>query len=128
MGGITVSGVKHLEKDVLIQISGLQVGNVIDVPGEKITKGVKKLYGQGLFSDIQISASKLIGDKIYLNIHLQERPRLSDVKYKGTSKSETTKIKEKLKLMKGVQVTDYLVSNTQRIVQNYYKEKGYYNT
>lgn len=128
VAGVSVSGIKHLEKDVLIRISGLHVGSNIDVPGEKITKGVKKLYEQGLFSDIQVTATKLIGKKIYLNIHLQERPRLSRVKYTGASKSETTKIKEKLKLMKGTQVTDFLISNVKRVVQGYYKEKGYFNT
>lgn len=128
LGGVTVTGVKHLESNVLVQISGLRVGSEIEVPGEKITKAIQKLYKQGLFSDIQISATKLIDKKIYLNIYLQERPRLSDVNYNGTSKSETNKLKEKLKLMKGTQVTDYLISSTKTIIENYFKEKGFYNT
>ncbi|MGQ1908565.1 outer membrane protein assembly factor BamA [Marinifilum sp. RC60d5] len=127
LGGITVSGVKHLESNVLVQISGLRVGSDIEVPGEKVTKAIKKLYKQGLFSDIQITATKLIDKKIYLNINLQERPRLSDVTYNGTSKSETNKLKEKLKLQKGSQVTDFLIANTQTIVENYFKEKGFFN-
>ncbi|MDM8158832.1 outer membrane protein assembly factor BamA [Labilibaculum sp. K2S] len=128
LGGVTVTGVKHLENNVLVQISGLRVGTTIEVPGEKVTNAINKLYKQGLFSDIQITATKEIGNKIYLNIQLQERPRLSLVNYNGTSKSETTKLKEKLKLMKGTQVTDYLVANTKTIVEGYFKEKGFYNT
>ncbi|PKQ65642.1 outer membrane protein assembly factor BamA [Labilibaculum filiforme] len=128
LGGVTVTGVKHLETNVLVQISGLRVGSTIEVPGEKVTNAINKLYKQGLFSDIQITATKEIDDKIYLNIQLQERPRLSLVNYNGTSKSETTKLKERLKLMKGTQVTDYLVTNTKTIVEKYFKEKGFYNT
>ncbi|WP_372751148.1 outer membrane protein assembly factor BamA [Labilibaculum sp.] len=128
LGGVTVTGVKHLENNVLIQISGLRVGSTIEVPGEKVTSAITKLYKQGLFSDIQITATKLIQDTIYLNIQLQERPRLSAVNYNGTSKSETTKLKEKLKLMKGTQVTDYLITNTKTVVENYFKEKGFFNT
>ncbi|MBN2598290.1 outer membrane protein assembly factor BamA [Labilibaculum sp.] len=128
LGGVTVTGVKHLENNVLVQISGLRVGSMIEVPGEKVTNAINKLYKQGLFSDIQITATKEIGNKIYLNIQLQERPRLSLVNYNGTSKSETTKLKERLKLMKGTQVTDYLVTNTKTIVEGYFKEKGFYNT
>ncbi|WP_461639735.1 outer membrane protein assembly factor BamA [Labilibaculum euxinus] len=128
LGGVTVTGVKHLENNVLVQISGLRVGTTIEVPGEKVTNAINKLYKQGLFSDIQITATKEIGNKIYLNIQLQERPRLSLVNYNGTSKSETTKLKEKLKLMKGTQVTDYLVTNIKTIVEGYFKEKGFYNT
>ncbi|BAX79470.1 outer membrane protein assembly factor BamA [Labilibaculum antarcticum] len=128
LGGVTITGVKHLENNVLVQISGLRVGSTIEVPGEKVTQAIDKLYKQGLFSDIQISATKVMDKKIYLNIQLQERPRLSLVNYNGTSKSETTKLKERLKLMKGTQVTDYLITNATTIVESYFKEKGFYNT
>ncbi len=128
IGGISITGVKHLENNVLVQISGLRVGSTIEIPGEKVTKAIKKLYKQGLFSDIQISATKLINDKIYLNIQLQERPRLASVNYVGTSKSETAKLKEKLIMVKGTQVTDYLISGAKKIVEDYFKEKGFYNT
>ncbi|NOU61448.1 outer membrane protein assembly factor BamA [Marinifilum caeruleilacunae] len=127
LGGVSVSGVKHLENNVLVQISGLRAGSQIEIPGERVTNAVKKLYKQGLFSDIQITATKLIDKKIYLNIHLQERPRLSEVNYNGTSKSETNKIKDRLKLQKGTQVTDYMIANIETIVGNYFKEKGFYN-
>jgi len=127
LGGVTVTGVKHLESNVLVQISGLREGAEVEVPGEKVTKAINKLYKQGLFSDIQITATKIVDKKIYLNIHLQERPRLSSVNYIGTSKSETNKLKERLKLQKGTQVTDFLIANTQTIVENYFKEKGFYN-
>jgi outer membrane protein insertion porin family len=128
IGGVTVSGIKHLESDVLIRIAGLKAGEQLDVPGEKITKGIQKLYKQGLFSDINVTATKLIGKKIFLNIHLQERPRLFSVNYGGLSKSETTKLKERLKLQKGIQVTDFLINNTEIVVKDYFKEKGFYNT
>ena len=36
IGGITVSGVKYLNSSVLISLSGLQVGNKIEIPGERI--------------------------------------------------------------------------------------------
>ena len=37
IAGITVSGVKYLDPQVLVMISGLQVGETIDVPGDKVT-------------------------------------------------------------------------------------------
>lgn len=128
LAGVSVTGVKHLDSKVLLQLSGLRVGSKINIPGDKITKSVKKLYKQGLFSDIIIEATKLIGDKIYLNIALKERPRLSNVNFLGTSKSETKKLKDKLKLVPGIQVTSFLISQTKTIVDNYYKDKGFYNT
>ncbi|WP_421918217.1 outer membrane protein assembly factor BamA [Marinifilum sp.] len=127
LGGVTVSGTRHVENNVLIQMSGLRAGAQIEVPGEKVTKAVKKLYKQGLFSDVKITASKLIDKKIYLNIFLQERPRLSEVNYNGTSKSETSKLEERLNLRKGNTVTDNVITTIKTIVGNYFKEKGFYN-
>jgi outer membrane protein insertion porin family len=127
LGGVSVSGAMHVDKEVIVNISRLRVGTQIEVPGEKITEAVNRIYKQGLFSDIEITATKLIDKKIYFNIHLQERPRLSSVTYNGTSKSETKKLEEKLNLMEGQQVTDFMISNIVTVAENYFKEKGFYN-
>ena len=57
IGGITVSGIEHLDKNVLIMLSGLKIGQRVEVPGEDITKAIKKLWDQGLFEDISIRAT-----------------------------------------------------------------------
>ena len=59
IGGITVSGTKYLDKKVLILLSGLTVGDKIQVPGEKISKAIESLWKQKLFSDIKVSATKI---------------------------------------------------------------------
>ncbi len=129
LAGVSVTGVKHLDNNVLIQLSGLRVGSTIELPGEKITKAVKKLNKQQLFSDIQISATKIINGKLWLNIYLQERPRLAKVNILGTTKNESKKLRnEKLKLQQGVQVTDFMIANIKTVVESYFKAKGFYNT
>ena len=55
VGGITVSGTRYLDKKVLVLLSGLSVGEKIQVPGEAITEAIHKLWDQGLFSDIDIA-------------------------------------------------------------------------
>ena len=42
IGGITVSGVKYLDGNVLIMLSGLTVGDKVKVPGDKISQAVRK--------------------------------------------------------------------------------------
>ncbi len=130
LAGVTVTGVKHLDNNVLIQLSGLRVGHYIELPGEKITKAIKKLNKQELFSYIQISATKIVGNKLWLNIYLQELPRLAKVNLLGTSKNETKKLKkDQLKnLQQGVQVTDFMIANIKTVIENYFKAKGFYNT
>ena len=85
---ISVTGIKHYEASLLINISGLEVGQEITVPGEEITAAIKKFWRHGLFSNVTISATKYKGTKIWLNIDLKERPRLSLINYHGLKKSE----------------------------------------
>ncbi|MBT3208351.1 MAG: outer membrane protein assembly factor BamA [Bacteroidetes bacterium] len=128
LGGVTVSGIKYLDGDVLVQISGLAVGQRLKVPGEEISKAIEKLWKQGLFSDVKISAIKIVGDKIFLNIHLQERARLSKWSYEGIKKSQTEDLNEKLNLLKGSQLTANVLNNSINKIKDYFIDKGFLNT
>ncbi len=128
IGGITISGIKYLDHEVLINLSGLSVGDKVFIPGEGISDAVRKLWKQGLFSDIKISVEKIIGENVFLNIYLQERPRLSRFSFTGIKKGEAEDIREMVKLVRGNQITDNVVNNTKNIIRNYFIEKGFYNT
>jgi outer membrane protein insertion porin family len=128
IAGIEVIGIRYLDTEVLIQISGLSVGDEITVPGEEISDAIKKLWGHQMFSDVKIEAAKIVDDKIWLNIFLQERPRLADVNFYGVSKSEKDDITEKVLLLKGSQVTDNQLNNAERIIKGIFHEKGFLNT
>jgi len=127
IGGITVSGVKFLDGNVLIMLSGLTVGDRVLVPGSEITNAVKKLWDQGLFEDIRISVTSVIGDQIFLDIYLRERPRLSKFSFSGIKKSDADNIREKIRLVKGDYVTDNLIMKTRNIIKKYYEDKGFLN-
>ncbi len=125
---IQISGIRYLDQNVLLQLSGLSVGQIIDVPGESITNAIKKLWQQGLFSDVKITADKIEGDDIWLEIYLQERPRLASVNFSGVSKSEQDDINEKVLLLKGSQITDNQINNAERTIKNIFLAKGFLNT
>ncbi len=128
IGGITVFGIKYLDADVLVHLSGLTVGSKIIVPGDEITEAVKKLWKQGLFSDVKIKATKIIGNKIFLTFHLKERPRLSKFSLNGAKKSEAEDIRDRIKLTRGKQITDNVINRTKNLIEDYYKEKGFLRT
>ncbi len=128
IAGVEVTGIRYLDKSVLIQLSGLKVGTDIIVPGEGVTNAIKKLWQQGLFSDVKITATKIVNGNIWFEIYLQERPRLAEVNFMGVSKSEKDDITEKVLLLKGSQITDNQVINAQRIIKNIFLEKGFLNT
>jgi len=126
--GLDVQGIRYLDTQVLLQISGLTVGDKITVPGDAITNAIKKLWNHGLFSDVKISADKIVGDNIWLRINLQERPRLAEVNFSGVSKSEKDDITKKVLLLKGSQVTDNQLRTAEKIIKNIFLDKGFLNT
>lgn len=127
VGPITVSGTKYLDRKVLVLLSGLSEGEKIQVPGEAITEAIHKLWDQGLFSNVNISVVKVVDDKIFLNIDLQERPRLSKYALKGVKKSDANDIRESIQLIKGKVVTDNLIVSTENLIKDHYIDKGFLN-
>lgn len=127
IGGITVSGIKFLDNYALIKLTGLEVGDKIQIPGDKISGAIKKLWVQGLFDDIKINVTKIDGELIFLDIALKERPRLSRFSFAGIKKSEADDLRERIKLVSGKVLNENLVNNTRNSIQKYYYEKGYLN-
>jgi outer membrane protein insertion porin family len=127
IGNVTVTGADHMDKNVLILISGLTVGDKIQVPGQKTMEAIKNIWKQGLFEDVQVFATKIEGDKIYLNISVVERPRLSKFTFRGVSKGEATDLREEIKLVRGKVVTDYLLADVKQTILNHLKSKGFLN-
>lgn len=124
---IKVTGIKNYEDYVLIGISGLAVGQTITVPGDDITGAIKRYWRHGLFSDVKISADKIVGDKIYLHIELKQRPRITDIHFHGVKKSEREDLQAKLGLVKGSQITPNLIDRAKLIIKKHFDEKGFKN-
>jgi outer membrane protein insertion porin family len=125
---IKVTGADSYEDFVLIGFSGLAVGDKIEVPGAQITKSLKRFWKQGLFSDIKFKATKIEGDKIWLEIALKQRPRVSDIVYTGLRKTEQEDLQVKVGIQKGGQMTPDLADRAKKIISKYLKEKGFYHT
>jgi len=127
IGGITVSGAKFLDKNVIISISGLKAGDKVRIPGEEIGKAIRKLWKQGILGDIEISITEIQGNIVFLNIHLSERPRVTRYNFYGVSKSQRNTLSERIGNIRGKVLTDALLKNTELNIRKYYEEKGFYN-
>lgn len=127
IGGIAVSGVEDYEDYMLTGISGLTVGQKIELPGQEITEAVKRYWKHGLFSNVQIAADSIVGDKIYLHFYLALRPRVSTINYIGVKKSEREDLETKLGLLKGNQITPNMIDRAELLAKNYFDDKGYKN-
>ena len=127
IGGISVSGVEGYEDYVLTGISGLTVGERIDVPGDAITNAVKRYWKHGLFSKVAIAADSIVGEKLYLHIYLAVRPRISNINYIGLKKSEREDMEQKLGMVKGTQVTPNMLDRAKILAKKYFDDKGFKN-
>mgnify|MGYP003084891029 FL=1 len=127
LAGLALTGIDGYEDYVLTGISGLSVGQQIEVPGTAITDAVKRYWKHGLFSDVSITADSIVGDNIYLKIHLSPRPRISTINYNGLKKSEREDMEKKLGLVKGGQITPNMIDRAKVLAKKYFDDKGYKN-
>jgi outer membrane protein insertion porin family len=124
---IKVIGATNYDDFVLIGFSGLSVGDEISVPGEEITEAVNRFWRQGLFSDIKILATRMVDDKVWLEIRLRPRPRISEISYNGVKKGERTDLETRLNLRKGQQITPHIVDRAKILIKKYFDDKGFKN-
>ena len=129
IGGTTLTGTQYLDKDVIIKLSKLNVGEVVTLPGEATANAIKNLWVQGLFDDVQIFVTKLVEDTVYFDIEVVERPRLSSFEIIGVTKSQKTDLNEKLADKAGKTIiNDNLYNSTRTIINKYLLDKGFFFT
>ncbi len=125
---VTVSGTQFLDPNSMVSISGLQVGDKVRIPGPAISGSIKRMMDFGTLDDVEILATKMEEGKVWLNIHIKERPRLYKVTFSGIKKSQRETLNDKVKLIKGRVITPTVIKNTQLLIKKHYMDKGFYNT
>ena len=124
---IAVDGIPNYDESLLVRLSGIAVGDYITIPGEDITKAIKRYWKNGLFSNVSIAVDSIVRDSAYIHIHLAPRPRISQINYNGVRKSEKTELQEKLGLLKDNQLTPNMIDRAKILAKRYFDEKGFKN-
>ena len=124
---VTVTGVKFLDPEVIARSSGIVKGDTIMLPGDYVSSAMRRMWEYHYFSDVRILADP-VGDSVNFEIYLQERPRVYKWKIVGATKSETSELlKDKLKLKRGSELSEYVLNTSLDIIKKYYDEKGFQN-
>mgnify|MGYP006083431243 FL=1 len=124
---ITVSGTEQLDKQALILLSGLSIEDKISVPGDAIAMAIRNLWTQELFDDVQLSATKVVGNQIYLNIHVNELPRLRKYRFTGINKTDADNIREDIRFHTGKIMNENLLNVAVNTIEDYYVDKGFFD-
>ena len=127
IAGISVSGIPSSDAYLIINHSGLTVGDRVEIPGDAITLATKRLWRQGLYSKVEINVEKTVGDKAWLEIVLKQQPRLSEIRFEGVTNGDKKSINERLGMVSGQQITPNILARAKQVIENYYAAKGFKN-
>ncbi len=125
---VNITGIRYLDTSIVYSIANLQPGDKFVHPGADIFgKAISNLWRQKLFSNVQIYVTRIDGDKVWLEINLQERPRLGSYKFIGIKKSEEEDILGKITLTKQTIITENTRRELTEKITGHFSEKGYRN-
>lgn len=127
VGGIEVEGNHYFSPDQIIQVSGLQKGLSITVPGDDVSSIVDRLWLQRYFEDVAVVIDSIAPsrDTAFFKICITERPRVSRWTFSGVKSGEQKELLERLNLRRGGEFSDYVAKTATDIIKRYYKEKGF---
>jgi outer membrane protein insertion porin family len=126
IAAISISGNNNYDEYVLIGYSGLKVGQKIIVPSDVTSTVVQRFWKQGLFTNVRLEIAGIQGNNIWLNIHLDQRPKISEINFTGAKKKEKEELEKSIGISKGSQITPYLIDKAKKVITDYYHDKGYY--
>jgi outer membrane protein insertion porin family len=125
IAGVIVTGATY-DQSVLVSIAGINVGDKVVIPGgDNFSKAILNLWKQNFFSNVQIYLTKVVDKEVYVEIHVAERPRLSNFSFKGIKKSEADDLTTKSGLVKSRVITENMRRTAVENIEKYYSEKGY---
>ena len=118
---ISFSGTYFIDTSICKLVTGLYVGDKIEVPGAKISKAIQSLWKQGLFDNIRITAPLIEGDKIWIDFYLVEHPRLSaqPLFSSNIKKGDVDNLREKMNLNKGDVVNQNVIMKCTDVIKKY---------
>ncbi len=128
LGGLSVTGLQSYNEQTVKTYTGLREGQPITVPGDEISSVIKKLWDLELFSTIDFYIINIEGDRVFLELNIQERPTLSKVTIYGVKKGKVDDLVQDTDLKKGKKITESFISNTKNYIENKYKKQGFLNT
>ncbi len=125
---VKITGIQYLDTSIIFSIANLTPGDKFVHPGEEIfAKSIANLWRQKFFSNVRIYVTKIDDNKVWLEVNLQERPRLGNFKFVGIKKTQQDEIQEKVNLAKQTIITENTRKDIVEKTEKYFADKGYRN-
>ena len=125
LGGINVKGNEQFSDQSITVFSELVVGQPIKIPGDKLTSAIKKLWNSKLFSNVEVYATQIDGETIYLEFAVKELSKLSSVTIQGVKKNRAEEFKNDTEFKEGEMLTENLLTTTKNYIAKEYIDRGF---
>lgn len=124
--GLSVSGTEsEATQSVILQASGLQVGDQVRIPGDlALAEAVRDVYRLNQFTNVRVVEEQRAGNGVFLRIEVEEAPRLRDYEFEGVRRGWKGDLRQRIPLIKGTRVSESDLRRTEQSVQSFYREKG----
>lgn len=128
IASVAITGVRYLDTSIVYSIANINPGDKFMHPGsDMFGKSIASLWRQKLFSNVQIYVTRVEDDRVWLEINVQERPRLGSFRFIGPKKSEAEELQTKVNLVKQTIVTENTIREIVEKTEKFYTEKAYRN-
>lgn len=118
---ISFDGIVRLSTDTALELSGLRVGEELDI--EKVDFAIKKLYLQSYFEDIWVEE-----DSGHVTIFVKEKPVVARVEFDGVGKTDRETIEKFLPIKKGMMHDYASIEEAKSTIKQFFEAKGYFDT
>ena len=124
---INVKGNTLTDARAIVALTGLRVGDKLEIPGPKITNAIKSLWDQHLFEDVQIYISHKEGTLAFLEVEVQEATRLANWHLKGLKKQDSQTVQSMLEenLVKGERWSADNKIRARQLLFHHFQKQGY---
>ncbi|MBP7172440.1 MAG: BamA/TamA family outer membrane protein [Cloacibacterium sp.] len=124
---IVVDGIKKYSAGQILRFTGLVKGEAVEIPGQKISNAIKKLWDTNSFSEVEVYVESIEGEQVVLKFYLQDLKELGEIKFtgKGIKKSQNEKLIKDNNLKPGTKITDNLISTLKNKIPQEYIKKGF---
>jgi len=127
IGGITVMGATSLDPRSIMLLSGLEMGEHIQIPGDRISSAIDRLWRQGIFGNIEIFATHIIENRIYLVIEMEELPRITTFEITGVRQFEANRLRDELEIRPHEVLSENRLNRLRLQAIAHFRERGFLN-
>ncbi len=120
---VVVEGNRIASEPLIMGVSSIQEG--MSLTPTAVSETIRRLYGLGIFSNITIEVEEVTGG---LNVYIvvQERPKLSALRFTGNKKIKTKELTKELGLGVGGYISPHLIQQKANQVYDLYAKEGYF--